>query len=457
MKRDRSAPGASPVRLLLLRHAKAEKRRDWDGPDPLRPLTTRGLQQAEALSARLQSTPLAQILTSPYLRCRQTVEPLAATRGLDPESQACLAKGERPEKAFAQLLAAEGGTILCCGHAEQLEEISALAVERGIAAERLVLETPAAPEEPDARLAVLDLGSTSFHLLVADVTRAGRLTPVARERRMLRLGAVIAAEHAIPEEIGGLALQAAVELAEAARAAGAASILPVGTAALRDASNGPELADRIGTALGAPVRIVAGEEEARLMFGAFRRRVLLPRGPALGVDLGGGSLELAVGTEHALPLEATLPLGAARLHRELVERDPMRNREARGITDRVGSLLASLPPEWDRVRPELAVAAGGTARALGQLAVGMRGMRPAATINELRVSLDELRALTEVLVRASHDERLQLPGIQRKRADLLPTGALILTALAEVLELDGYTLCDWGLREGVLLDAARGG
>lgn len=444
------------MKLLLLRHAKAEKRRDFDGPDPLRPLTARGLQQAEALSTQLRGRPPTRILTSPFLRCRQTVAPLAAILGLQPESHPCLAKGERPDKALAQLLAAEDGTILCCGHAEQLEEVQALATERGVTTKRIVVEPSGAPAEPDARLAVLDLGSMSFHVLVADVTRAGRLTPIARARRMLRLGAVIAAGREIPEEVCTVVLQAVAELAAVARGARAARILPVGTAALRDATNGPELAKRIGDVVGAPVRLVAGEEEARLMFSAFRRRVLLPSRAALGVDLGGGSLELAVGDEREMPFEATLPLGAARLHGELVTRDPIRKREARAVVDRVVELLAPLAPELMSLRPELAVAAGGTARALGHLSVGLRGMRPATSVNQLRLSIDELRALTEVLVHSSHQERLQLPGIRRRRADLLPTGALVLVALAETLDLDGYTLSDWGLREGVLLEAAAG-
>ena len=74
-------------------------------------------------------------------------------------------------------------------------------------------------------------------------------------------------------------------------------------------------------------------------------------------------------------------------------------------------------------------------------------------MNHLEIPLEELREATDRLVRSSHAERLQMPGMRRKRADLLPTGALVLTAAAELLDLDGYTLTDWGLREGVLLEA----
>jgi exopolyphosphatase/guanosine-5'-triphosphate,3'-diphosphate pyrophosphatase len=146
------------------------------------------------------------------------------------------------------------------------------------------------------RIAVVDLGSTSFHMLVADVTRAGGLHVVARSRAMLQLGSLLVTKRRIPEETEEQAFDAAKRLAKRARALGATRILPVGTAALRDTSNGSAFRKRLGKALDANVRLLSGVEEARLMFAAFRRRVPFPPGPVLGVDLGGGSLELALAT-----------------------------------------------------------------------------------------------------------------------------------------------------------------
>lgn len=437
--------------IHMVRHAKAEKRAAWDGPDSLRPLTPYGMRQALGIARELEGEPVDAIVSSPYLRCRQTVQSIGSARDLRVEIDPALAKGEGGSKAVDMLCAMDAERVVCCTHNELIMEIANELNERGI-------EVILPRREPDGsvpaearRLGVLDLGSTSFHLLVADLSPAGHLTRVGSERMQLRLGAVLATHDHIPEDVCQRAVETARELVAKAHTWGATRVIPVGTAALRAADNGPELARRIGEAVGEEVRVIAGEEEARIMFGAFRRRVVLPHGRSLGVDLGGGSLELAVGDSHDIHFETTLPLGVTRLHREIVQRDPMRKREAREICERVRDGVAPVAGTIREFAPERVVVAGGTARALGQLYNGLHGLGP--SINELELGVDALREAAELLVHATHEERLKLRGMRRRRADLLPTGALILVSLAETLGIPAYTVCDWGLREGVLLDA----
>jgi exopolyphosphatase/guanosine-5'-triphosphate,3'-diphosphate pyrophosphatase len=123
------------------------------------------------------------------------------------------------------------------------------------------------------------------------------------------------------------------------------------------------------------------------------------------------------------------------------------------MRERVRALAQPLASAIGTAEPQLCVASGGTARALGRLVVGLRGMRPARSINQLAVPTSELRAVARHLMATTRAARLRLPGMRRRRVDLLPTGALVLATVAETLGLDGYTLTDWGLREGVLLEA----
>jgi len=306
---------------------------------------------------------------------------------------------------------------------------------------------------PDAKLrvAVLDLGSTSFHLLVADASPTGEIERVVRRRVMLRLGATIAAEGAIPKPIASRAIESARALRRVAEQAGAEKLLPVATAALREASNRAPLADAIARALGRPVRMLSGIEEARLIFAAFRHRIPLRDEVALGMDLGGGSLELAIGDGFEVQWETTLPLGVTRLHSELALHDPLKRREHKEIEERVESHLAACRKEVRARSPKLPIASGGTARALARLAE-QRGEGRAAN-GGLRVRRDELSQLADDLARATHDERLRMPGMKRNRADLLPTGAVILDTLMQHLSLRELLICDWGLREGVILEA----
>jgi exopolyphosphatase/pppGpp-phosphohydrolase len=127
--------------------------------------------------------------------------------------------------------------------------------------------------------------------------------------------------------------------------------------------------------------------------------------------------------------------------------------EVSEIRKQVRSLLAPKLRHVAAHAPVACVVTGGTARAFGWLVTALRGLRPARTVNQLEIPLAELRDATERLVRSTHGERLRMPGMRRRRADLLPTGGLVLTTAAECLDLDGYTITDWGLRECVLLEA----
>lgn len=441
------------MRVHLVRHGRAEKRSRWDGPDALRPLTGEGLRHAARMGQRLARSRPDRLLTSPFLRCQQTLEPLARRLGLPVETREWLAKGEDPRKAADQLRRERGKRLVCCTHTELIADIESELNELGVEARTFGRSAPGAAGSDSERLAVVDLGSTSFHMLVADVTRAGGLHPIARGRVMLELGSLLATSRHLPPEAQDRALAAAKRLTQRAQALGATRLLPVGTAALREAANGREFRKRLGDVLGAEVRLLSGAEEARLMFAAFRRRVMFPLGPVLGLDLGGGSLELALGDVRRIRREWTLRLGAARLRTEFVSDDPASQRSVRAIRERVRALALPLAGTIRASEPGLSVASGGTARALGRLVVGLRGMRPARSINGLVVPVSELRTVARHLMATSRAARLRLPGMRRRRVDLLPTGALVLATVADALGLDGYTLTDWGLREGVLLEA----
>jgi exopolyphosphatase/guanosine-5'-triphosphate,3'-diphosphate pyrophosphatase len=304
------------------------------------------------------------------------------------------------------------------------------------------------------RAAVLDMGSTSFTLLIADASLDGEIRPVVGEKVMLRLGAVVAQGGEIPPEVCERALSVAEQLRAVAEREKAELFLPVATAALRDAGNGKAVADAISDALGQPIRTLSGEEEARLIFRAFQARLGLGEQTALGLDLGGGSLELALGNAAGVQRETTLPLGAVRLHGELVESDPMTKRDVKALRRRVREALEGR--EVDFAAPDgEAIATGGTVRALARVlrererSGSSRGDAPPAQA----VSREELKALCKELAGSSHAERLAMRGVRRQRADLLPTGALVLHTLADVLGVERFTICDWGLRQGVILDA----
>lgn len=303
------------------------------------------------------------------------------------------------------------------------------------------------------RIGVLDLGSTSFNLLVADATPGGDIERVDRQRRMLRLGATINESGEIPEEVCEAAAETARGLRARAEELGADRILPVATAALRDARNGVYLSQRISEAVGTPIQLLSGEQEARLIFAAFAHRVPLDDEISLGVDLGGGSCELATGNRWDVTWETTLRIGVTRLHRRHVAGDPMQRKERKAIRRDVETALARHHATVLSQGATSCIGSGGTIRALARLVAERRDARNRPSPRGLHLTTAELRELTDLLVESTHDERLAMPAMKRSRADLLPTGAVVLETLASLLQLREFVVCDWGLREGAVLEA----
>ncbi|MBN9185273.1 MAG: Ppx/GppA family phosphatase, partial [Microbacterium sp.] len=172
------------------------------------------------------------------------------------------------------------------------------------------------------RLGVLDIGSNTVHLLVADVRPGGRPLATTSRRTVLRLMRFLAPDGAIREE-GIRALEdAAAAVREMARAERVDELLATATSAVREATNGPEVIARIETALGQPLQVLGGEAEARYTFLAVRRWFGWAAGQILLFDIGGGSLEIAAGADELPEVAASVPLGAGRMTVQFLPDDP---------------------------------------------------------------------------------------------------------------------------------------
>ncbi len=312
---------------------------------------------------------------------------------------------------------------------------------------------------PSVRVAVFDLGSSSFHLMVVDASRDGRLAPVLRRRAFLHLGTEVATTGSVPQERSTAAVATVRRLHAAAEKAGADVVIALATAALRDAANGGRVLSRMERALGAPITLVSGDEEARLCFLGQRAGVWVGEEPVLGLDLGGGSLEAAVGTATTVRSVTSVPIGTARIRGELATGDVLRDDERRAIAaltveraEPIAAMVAASPGSGRRV-----IASGGTVRAVARLAMGIHRPPPAtgastSSVNQVEVPAGQLAELADRLARLDLEARLALPGIQARRAPLLPIGAIVLSSLVEHLGLSGLVVSEWGLREGAVFD-----
>lgn len=305
-----------------------------------------------------------------------------------------------------------------------------------------------------------DLGSSSFQVLVCEAVGCGGLEQVARRRALLNLGMAVGANGRIPADRVAASLAAVKRLRRAVDESRPDVVVALATAALRDAANGAEVVARLERAVGEPVTVLNGEEEARLCYTGQAAGVWMGEGPAVGMDLGGGSFEMAVGRGEEILFAGSAPVGATRLRGELGAGDVLTPSDLEGIRRRTSGALPAIAAGIAAAGgdPRRTVLSGGSARALARLATARAREREAqgsSDVNQVELPVGQVRELAARLAALDLKQRLALPGMPPRRAPMLPIGAAILAAVAEELGIERYVVSVWGLREGAILDALR--
>jgi exopolyphosphatase/guanosine-5'-triphosphate,3'-diphosphate pyrophosphatase len=296
------------------------------------------------------------------------------------------------------------------------------------------------PTHARTRCAVIDIGSNTTRLLVAeaDPGRPGALVEVAAYRTFVRLTTAERRDGIPPEKAQAIA-DAVAEQAEAARAADSVALRVVATAALRDAPDCEALIARLGAAAGVPVEILSGEEEARLAFSGATASLAGWAGPVLGsvlvADVGGGSTELAWGAPGGTPTWwASLPIGSSALAEAHLHSDPPTAAELEAARVEAAAAIAAV----DCPTADVAWAVGGSATSLRRLC---GAQLTAAAFDD---------ALARTIASPAHRAAFDL-GLHVERVRLLPAGLLLLAEVARVAQCPLQVGCG-GLREGVILD-----
>ncbi len=302
------------------------------------------------------------------------------------------------------------------------------------------------------RIAALDLGTNSFHLLIADVHPDGSFTPLAREKEMLRLGDSVSREGRIPPTAADLAVATVRRMKLLAEAADATEIVACATSAIRLAANGDELVDRIERETGVEVEVINGLTEARLIFGAIRASILLEPAPALCFDLGGGSVEVMVGTASGMEWATSENLGVARLTADFVDSDPISKSDRRALRAHLTTALRRIERETRRFEPELVVGSSGTLEDLAAMVAARRGSQVPVSLNQMTFTRDEFLPLHDEILASKASDRRRMVGLEPRRVDLIVAGSMFLATAMDVFEFDEMTISEWALREGILLD-----
>lgn len=300
------------------------------------------------------------------------------------------------------------------------------------------------------RLGVLDIGSNTVHLLVADVRPGGRPLATTSRRTVLRLMRFLDADGAISEP-GVLALVTAVrEAREMAAAEGVDELLATATSAVREAANGAEVITRIEQALGQSLQVLGGETEARYTFLAVRRWFGWAAGQILLFDIGGGSLEIAAGADELPDAAASVPLGAGRMTIGFLPDDPPGEEAVERLRDHARETLAPVADRFASLaRPDHVVGSSKAIRSLAKLVgypvPGWSG------IERMLLPRAALGSWIPRLARIPAAARQELPGITADRTFQIVAAAVVLHTAMTTMDVDELEVSPWALREGVLL------
>jgi exopolyphosphatase/guanosine-5'-triphosphate,3'-diphosphate pyrophosphatase len=305
------------------------------------------------------------------------------------------------------------------------------------------------------RVATIDVGTNTVLLLVADRQEDGSLVALEERATITRLGEGVDVTRRFSAEALERTLRCLDEYAAAVRSLGADRVAVVGTSAMRDAGGGDELRAHIGASFGVPVRVLSGEEEARLTFrGALGALSLDDRSRLAVFDIGGGSTEVVFGGvddgQTLIAYSSSFDVGSVRLTERHVRTDPPDPAAREALTREACRAFATVPPLTSGQTP---VGVAGTMTTLAAVSLGL-DTYDGARVHGHVMTRDELRRVVGALASTPLEARRRMPGMEPKRADVIVAGGFIALALLEHWNAGAVVVSDRGVRWGLAEELA---
>nr|WP_040698262.1 Ppx/GppA phosphatase family protein [Nodosilinea nodulosa] len=309
----------------------------------------------------------------------------------------------------------------------------------------------------DRVLAAIDVGTNSIHMVVVKIQPdLPAFTIVDREKETVRLGDFNEATGGLSEAAMARAISALQRCCAIATSLKAEDIVAVATSAVREASNGQEFIDRVYKDVGLAINLISGTEEARRIYLGVLSGMEFNGQPHAIIDIGGGSTELILGTGEPHRFLSSTKVGAVRLTSQFVSTDPIAEAEFSTLRAYVRGMVepntSKLKSHLTSEEPIQLIGTSGTIECLAALIATERlGLVP-DPLNGFQITYEELSKLVETLRQATYAERLNMPEMSPRRAEIIVAGAVILHETMGLLKADRITICERALREGVVVD-----
>lgn len=301
-------------------------------------------------------------------------------------------------------------------------------------------------------LAIIDLGTNTFHLLIAEIDEREDFKILEKFKEPVELG-----EHGLNTgEITPAAyergLQALRRLHQVISKRHVREVRAFATSAIRSATNGKDFIAAVKGDIGMDVKVINGNEEASLIFEGVRNGIQMPLDQdVLVLDIGGGSVEFIVARDGKPQLLRSLDIGAARLLGKFQPSDPMKPSEVRAIREYLLQTMAGLIAELNEFDIRMLIGASGTFETLSAMvAFRKKDFLSSENLNSYRYTARDFKDLHKILLHASQAERLTIPNMDPLRAEMINMGGLLIDLLLEELGIKDLMVSTYALKEGIL-------
>lgn len=301
------------------------------------------------------------------------------------------------------------------------------------------------------RIAVIDMGTNTFHLLVADVEN-GQFETIYREKNAVKIGAMGINQGVITMEAQDRAITALKRFKQITKAENVQKVFATATSAIRNASNGQELTARIKQETDIEVNIISGEEEARLIYYGVGHALKLGDETSLIMDIGGGSIEFIIGTGQEIKWKHSFEIGGQRMIEQFHKHDPIQASEIDHVRSYLDGHLKLLFEKVEKYRPTTLIGSSGTFDTLSDIHRVILGLEKSPDITEFPLTVEGFNEILKDILVKNREDRLAMPGMIELRVDMIVVACILIDFVLKKTGIKNIRVSAYALKEGVLLN-----
>lgn len=301
------------------------------------------------------------------------------------------------------------------------------------------------------RIAVIDMGTNTFHLLIVEVSN-GDFRILYKEKAAVKIGEKGINKGMITEAAQERALSTLHHFKAIIEAEKAERVFATATSAIRNAKNGEALAHRIELETGISPRIISGLQEAEYIYYGVKKALTIGDQPALIMDIGGGSIEFIIGTGSEILWKQSFEIGALRLVEKFQKHDPILPEEITSLESYFYDHLAELMDAQARFLPKVLIGSSGTFDTLSDIYRFENNLSKDESDTEYVLTLDAFHNIYQELITKNKEERLEMPGMIPLRVEMIVVACVLVNYIIRELKMEDIRVSAYALKEGVLLD-----